>query len=162
MDKVVLLNRPLWFVDYGGDIRKIVEVFGFLISQKCFENGFDATVIEGYLEYLCGVSKWEQEGNTVDDCTWVSNLTGETYDYFDPFIQKYLKRAKQQKYLTYLIFETNKILDNDTKGMLDGEFVISRDLYNNILEYGVIAECGCQNNDGNWTVGGSLKEKKSQ
>ena len=83
-------------------------------------------------------------------------------DYFDPFIQKYLKRAKQQKYLTYLIFETNKILDNDTKGMLDGEFVISRDLYNNILEYGVIAECGCQNNDGNWTVGGSLKEKKSQ
>lgn len=157
MDKVVLLNRPLWFVENDGDIRELVEVFGFLMPERC---DFDAASINGYLDYLCGVSKWEQEGNSVDDCTWVSNLTGETFDYFDSFIQKYLRRARQQKYLTFLVFETNKILDKDTEGVLEGEFVISRKLYNNILEYGVIVESGCQNNAGNWAKVGSLTDKK--
>ena len=157
MDKVVLLNRPLWFVENYGDIRKLVEVFGFLMPERC---DFDAASIDDYLDYLCGVSKWEQEGNSVDDYTWVSNLTGETFDYFNPLIQKYLKRARQQKYLTFLVFETNKILDKETEGVLEGEFIISRKLYNNILEYGVIVDGGCQNKAGDWAKGGSLTDKK--
>ena len=143
MDKIVLFNRPLWFVDDDGDIRKIVEIFGFHIPQKCLDLGCDAKDIEGYIEYLCGVSEWEQEGNSVEECTWVSNLTGETYDYFDPFIQQYLKRTRQLKGLTYQVFETDKILDGALDGMMEDEFVISRELYNSIIEYGAIVDGGC-------------------
>ena len=157
MDKVVLLNRPLWFVETGGDVRKLVEVLGFFIPQKC---DCDSASLECYLDYLCGVSKWEQAGNSFENNagTWVSNLTGETFDHFSPFIQKYLKRARQQKYLTYLVFETNKILDRETEGILEGEFIISRGLYNCILEYGTIVDDGCQNNGENKNQGGSLRK----
>ena len=157
MEKVVILNRPLWFVETGGDIRKLVEVLGFLMPHNC---DCDAASLESYLDYLCGVSKWEQEGNSfennADDCTWVSSVTGEAFVFFAPFIQKYLKRARQQKYLTYLVFETNIILDKDTEGILDGEFIISRKLYNDILEYGAIVEDGCQNNGNNKNQDGGL------
>ena len=71
---------------------------------------------------------------------WISNLTGVTYDYDDPFVQKIVRRAKQQKQITFLVFNTNKILDKDTVGIYDGEFLVSRSLYNNIMEYGVIVD----------------------
>lgn len=90
------------------------------------------------MDYLCGSSKWEAEGNTVNGCIWVSNLTGDAYDISDPFVVKYMKRARQQMHLTALVFETRKILDAEIEGVLDGEFIISRELYNNIMEYGAV------------------------
>lgn len=159
MDRIALLNRPLWFVDVDGDIRELVEVFGFLIPERC---NYDAACIEGYVDYLCGVSKWEQEGNNfVDECSWMSNLTGETFDYFDPYIQNYLKRARQQEHLTYLVFETNLNLDKVIEGMQDGEFVISRNLYNYILENGVCVEYGCQNTTENSIQVGGVRQNDS-
>ena len=136
---VVLFNKPIWFVREDNDIRKVVEVYGYIIPNQTPEQ-VSEQVVQGYLDYLCGVSKWEQEGNSVKGLDWISNLTGVTYDYDDPFVQKIVRRAKQQKQITFLVFNTNKILDKDTVGIYDGEFLVSRSLYNNIMEYGVIVD----------------------
>ena len=136
---VVLFNKPIWFVREDNDIRIVVEVYGYTLPDQTPEQ-VSEHVIQGYLDYLCGVSKWEQEGNSVKGLDWISNLTGETYDYDDPFVQKIVRRAKQQKQITFLVFNTNKILDKDTVGIYDGEFLVSRSLYNNIMEYGVIVD----------------------
>ncbi len=146
MGKIVLLNRPIWVVeksDKEGDKRNLVELFGFVITQRCIELGCNAEHIDCYLDYICGASKWEQEGNYTDGFTWLSNQNGGTYDIFNPFIQRYLKRARQQKYLTYLVFETD--IEKETEGIVDGEFLISRELYNYIIENGKIIDIGCQN-----------------
>lgn len=136
---VVLFNKPIWFVREDNDIRIVVEVYGYTLPDQTPEQ-VNEHVIQGYLDYLCGVSKWEQEGNSVKGLDWISNLTGETYDYDDPFVQKIVRRARQQKQITFLVFNTNKILDKDTVGIYDGEFLVSRSLYNNIMEYGVIVD----------------------
>ena len=143
-DKIMIFNRPIWVANDEKDIRDIIEIFGCVIPSDSSLKPLYEENIEDYINYLCGVSKWEQEGNMVDGDLWFSTISGETYCLEDPFIQKYMKRARQQMHITYLVFSTNKILDNETKGLQDGVFLISKSLYNSIIEYGVIVDV--QNN----------------
>ena len=138
--RIMIFNKPLWFAYQETDIRQIVEIWGCILPSHLSPNKVNDEYLEEYLNYLCGVSKWEQEGNSVKGSIWTSNISGETYHYFDPFVQDYIKRSRQQKYLTYLVLETNQTLDKETDGILDGEFLVSRSLYNTIVENGVVVD----------------------
>lgn len=135
---IVLFNRPIWVSKEDGDIRTLVEIYGFLVNQE--GKDINHKDLEDYLDYLCGTSKWYQHGNSIIDFLWISNSGEERYCFINTYIKNYIKEAREQMHLTYLIFETNKILDKNNPGELDGEFIISRDLYNNIMEYGVIVK----------------------
>lgn len=153
MDKVVLFNRPIWLVkDIENGVRNPMEVYGFKLTQY---KGEDA--IEDYLDYLCGVAKWEQEGNTYEYGCWIpKDFNDRTYCEHSSNIRRFIRRARQQSFLTYMVFGTNKILDKNTEGMWGGDFIISRDLYNNIMEYGVIVDV--QNDDLNISKKGVCKD----
>lgn len=145
-NKIMIFNRPLWFTKEEKDIREIIEIWGCIIPAHITPI---KKHLDDYLNYLCGVSKWEQEGNSTNGYTWTSNLTGEQYNYFDPFVQKLMKRSRQQMHITYMVFEVKMSLDKDTEGMQEGEFLISRSLYNNIVENGVIVDV--QNAPDDWS-----------
>jgi len=138
MSKVVLFNRPVWIVvKETKEGRDIKEIYGFILQPDvlCDEKGID-----DYLDYLCGSSRWSSEGNIVNDDYWSSVLTNEILHIGTPYISQYMKKSRQQMHVTYLVFDTNKILDKDTVGLYDGEFLTSRELYNNIMEYGSIVD----------------------
>lgn len=146
MSKVVLFNRPIWVVvEESEESRDIREIYGFTLDIK---GSYDNLSLDDYLDYLCGLSKWCGEGNSIYGNYWTSCLTNETQHMNTPYISKYMKRSRQQMHLTYLVFDTNKILDKDTNGLYDGHFLTSRELYNNIMEYGSIVDVENTSNKG--------------
>lgn len=129
--KIVLLNRPIWIViNKRAGIRKIIEVWGFTINAKeLWED------INNYVAYLLTASKWEQAGGEYDVSTGFIAPAGEVYGDFDEKIEQLKRRSN----ITWLLYETRAILDKNTKGMYEN-FLISKQLYDNILEYGSISE----------------------
>ncbi len=142
--KVVLLDKPIWFViddepELG--IREILEIWGITVLCPKFENKIDRekdfTATEEYLEYLCGVSKWQSEGNHYYDDEWLAK-TGEVYPPNSYMVREYCRKAKQEKGLAWCQYDTNKNLDDETDGVLGGDFITSKKLADNIREYGKV------------------------
>lgn len=138
METVVLLNRPVWIVTgTRKGVNKISEVLGFKVTSRVDMNN-----IEKYLEYLAGASLWCLEGNTVAGSEWIT-LDGEVYFSQSPYIKDFNESAREWLDLSCRVIRTNKILDEKTRGMLEGQFIISWILYDNLMEYG--AEVDVQN-----------------
>lgn len=138
METVVLLNRPVWIVTgTRKGVNKISEVLGFKGTSRVNMNN-----IEKYLEYLAGASLWFMEGNIVAGNEWITQ-TGEVYFSQSPYIKDFNESARERLDLSYRVVRTNKILDEKTPGMLEGHFLISWILYDNLMEYG--AEVDVQN-----------------
>lgn len=130
--KIVLLNNPIWIVvNKRAGIRKIIEVWGFKIDF----GEYTREDINNYVAYLLTASKWEQAGGEYDVSTGFIAPTGEAYGDFDEKIEQLKRRSN----ITWLLYETRAILDKNTKGMYEN-FLISKQLYDNILEYGSISE----------------------
>lgn len=133
--KVVLFSKPIW-VAYmeeteGNDIRDLVEIWGFICSDSS-----DATLKE-YIEYLCGTSKWQRGGGEVIAGNyWISGETGNEYLTKSLFIKDYMKKAKQEMKISYRVIQTNKKLDENSYGMLDGAFITSKCLWKCLQDFG--------------------------
>jgi len=136
MDKAVLFNKPLWLMSKSDDIKEIIEVLGYKISHY---TEFDWKDNDDYIDYLCGLSQWQQEGNIHDYfCFYKQNEDDyDTISMSHPNVVNYNIRARKLKGLSFQIYETNKPLDDDTYGIKD-TFIVSRELYDNIKNYGAI------------------------
>lgn len=129
-----MFNKPIWIELNDGRVSRELDVYGFTLNNVSIP--YVTKDIDDYLEYLAGVSKWLLEGNDVDGNWWYSFRTGKEHYMYDYFIKKYIKRARQQMHLSYLIIDTNKA--QDTMDLYDGRFLTNRNIYNNIMEYGAI------------------------
>lgn len=139
MEKVVLFSKPIWLAieddENTSPIKNIIEILGYRIQPG---TDFDKKAIDDYLDYLCGLSQWQQDGNINDYCFYYKRKPDGDYDRYsitDPEIVSYNVKARKIKNLTHQIYKTNKPLGESTYGMLN-TFILSRDLYDNIKEYG--------------------------
>ncbi|MSS18767.1 hypothetical protein [Sodaliphilus pleomorphus] len=142
--KVVLLDKPIWLAIEDNpeeDIRKVVEVCGFNVlwsdtdSKKIIGKEIETT--EQYIEHLCGVSKWQSEGNHYYDDEWLAR-TGEIYPTKCYMVREYCRKARQEKRISWCLFDTSKKIDDETEGVLCEDFIISKTLANNIREFGKV------------------------
>lgn len=133
---VVLLNRPIWvaFGEDENDVREIKEIWGFILDERVRK---DVVNIDDYLNYLCGVSAWQSQGGECVGGAWIS-FSGNEYHLKSSYIQDFMKKSRQKMNITYCIFGTRKILDGENDGIYQDEFLVSRTMYQNILEYGSI------------------------
>lgn len=136
--KVVLFSRPIWLSvkKNRSGIRTIIEILGFIINVH---NEFHFYQIEDYIDYLAGSSIWQSAGGDIDILNWIST-NGNIYDHRDPLILEFQEKARQDMNVTYRIYETNAVLDEHTKGLFNAHFIVSRELYDKIMNYGAIYE----------------------
>lgn len=140
---MVMLSEPIWLSierkNSRRDSRKIVEIYGFKTEYDPDLERLSSR-INDYVTYLCAASKWQQEGNSIDDNIFISNDTGNRYKESDPYIQHYMEKAWKERDLEWALIDTNKELDRTTPGMIDNDMIGGRKLWENLLEYGAVVD----------------------
>ena len=53
-------------------------------------------------------------------------------------MREYCRKARQEKRISWCLFDTSKKIDDETDGVLGGDFITSKKLADNIREYGKV------------------------
>lgn len=132
--KIILFNKPIWVTDgtinSESGIREVVELYGYKAPSNA-----DRYLENEYLNYLCGVSKWQEEGNDIMNDYWLDYSTKTIYHLDDDYIREYMRKARKQMKVNFSIYTINKRLYEKTDGML-GTFISSHRLYDYIKRCG--------------------------
>lgn len=134
MEKVVIFNRPIWAVkEESLGKRELFEIYGFRIpSNTNVDDEKIRTDIDDYIDYLCGVSQWHSEGNTItsDGEWWINTKDAVIHWSKNKYVKNYLKRSRKQMKVNYRICETCMLESDENTD--NCRFITSKRIYDYI------------------------------
>jgi len=126
MDYIVLFNRPLWInyevVDESGE-KLFCNIFGFVCKKDQIMG------IDNYVDYLCGLSQWQIEGNgTESKDIWIKGK--KSYYCKEEKIKSFCHKTRKIMRLDYEVYEIGDLdIEETLTHMLNAYFVTEQKHY---------------------------------